>query len=150
MSTKNVIALYGVAAILIAATPWSSTQEKGKPQQPKSQVALEKEYYGLIIPRLEQLRENLDAFFRAGRASRQDVLEVRLELLFAKWRCGKVSREQFDAESKRMGKQATAFLRREGGQLQLKTLMRLDWFAVFGKADLNTPVGIPPWAISLK
>ena len=85
-----------------------------------------------------------------------DVLEVRHDLLFAKWRCGKVDRAEFEERSKIMRKQAAVFLKaqeKSGRTIRAevnKRLMRLDWFVVFGKADLNTPVGVPPWAIGFK
>ncbi len=156
MTRNNFIALCGVAAIVVVATAWSSTQEKDKPQQPKSQVVLEKEYYTRILPRLERDIDALRLSYADGRASGQELFYLNLELLFVQRRCGKVTEEQFEAKWKPFSESATAWTYEAEKALIMthseaaKKLRRLDWFAVFGKADLNTPVGIPPWAMGFK
>ena len=151
MNWKNVIALCGVAAILVAATAWSSRQEKATLQQPKSQVALEKEYYNRILPRLEAEYEHLHRLIQEQRVSIYEVEEVKMELLFAQRRCGKLSEKEYAEKSAPLlkGIDRTLNLFREEGRIGteklLKKLRRVEWLAVFGKADLNTAVGIPPW-----
>ncbi len=151
MSWKNVIALCGVAALVIAATAWSSTQEKATPpQQAKSQVALEKEYYTRILPRLQARYQTLRLMFEGGRVNMTELEDEHLELLFAQRRCGKISEKEYTKKMAPLLKAITKSLMLfvEEGRVDkgtvLRRLRRLEWFAVFGKADLNTPVGIPP------
>ena len=154
MSRKNVIALCGVAAIIIAATSWTTTQDRVKPQQPKSQVALEKEYYTRILPRLEQTYDHLHRLFQDERTITVGVAEVedvKMQLLFAQRRCGKLSEKDYAEKSAPLRERKAGSLKlffeegRVGRVEMLKKLGHLEWLAVFGKADLNTPVGVSPW-----
>ncbi len=155
MSGQRAFVAMVVVAVLMAlgGASWLSQQEVSKAPQPNPQVLLEKEYWRRVHPILDRERERDTVPGGVWQWALESRLEhgshdASIELLFAARRCGLVSKKEFALKFKRMHAAVTAQLKRDArwnvGPYLRRERRRLVWFSVFGKADLNTPVGLPP------
>ena len=157
MSRQRASVLIGVVAVLVASggASWFNQQERPKAPTANPQVLLEREYWLRVYPYLEiagtrqpglTLPEALESAAAApGRKTHDDTT---LEVLFAAMRCGLVSRRDFELNFKSMRLSVEESIKRDQRRYIMHDAWpqrrRLAWFAVFSKADLDTPVGLPP------
>ena len=155
MSGQKPFAVIGVVAVFIVlgGARWLNQQDSPKAPKPNPQVLLEREYWRRVHPILDRERYQDTVPARTMQWALESRLEngdddASVELLFAARRCGLVSKEEFVLAFERMHSvvawQIERDARRYVGPHIRRQRRRLAWFSVFGKADLNTPVGLPP------
>ena len=154
MSGQKPFVAMGVVAVFIVlgGARWLNQQEKPKAPKPNPHVLLEREYWRRIYPILlkkwdwmpdDWVKRKLTlAVIQSG----ED--DATLERLFAARRCGLVSQEAYAAKLRAIRpvieNSINVIKHRYIGPMAERQRRRLEWFSVFGKADLETPVGLPP------